>query len=229
MGEYIYSIAEGEIDVHLYIQSDAQLEIGGEKIILSQHTAYPWDGVICLQVEPMHPVEFTLKLRFPGWCREGRVYLNDEPVPMDNHLKSGYIGVKRKWQTGDKIRLQWLMPVTRVYANPQVEADRGKVALTRGPLVYCLEEIDQSFPLEDLRLPRDSAFDTSFDPSLLDGMITIHGRAFTVDREAWGNELYRDKPPILREASFTAIPYFAWDNRQPGKMQVWLPETLKKQ
>ncbi len=226
IGEYIYSIAEREVAVHLYIQNDAQFEIGGEKIILSQHTDYPWDGVVCLQVEPVQPVEFSLKLRFPGWCREGRVYLNGELVPFEENLDNGYIVLNREWRTGDDVRLQWLMPVTRVYANPLVEADRGQVALMRGPLVYCLEGMDQSVPLEDLYLPRDTRFDTSYDPNRLDGMITIHGRALAIDRESWGSELYRTKPPGMQETTFTAIPYFAWDNRVPGKMRVWLPETF---
>jgi uncharacterized protein len=227
IGEYIYSIDEREIDVHLYIQSDAQFEVGGEKVIISQHTAYPWDGVVCLQVEPAQPVDFTLKLRFPGWCQEGRIYLNGESVSFKENLENGYIVLNRKWRTGDEVLLQWVMPVTRIYANPQVKADRGKVALMRGPLVYCLEEIDQSVPLENLRLGRSSGFDISFDPHLLDGMITVHGWALAVDRKPWGSELYRDKPPKLREVSFTAIPYFAWDNRQPGEMLVWLPEAVR--
>lgn len=226
IGEYIYSIAKREVDVHLYIQSDAQFEIEGEKIIISQHTDYPWDGVVCLQVEPSQPIDFSLRLRFPGWCREGRIYLNGERIRIDENLENGYIVLDREWRAGDEIRLQWLMPITRVYANPHVSADRGKVALMRGPLVYCLESIDQSFPLEDLHLPRNSGFDTSFDPHLLEGMITIHGQALAIDRDSWVSDLYQQSPPTLKETTFIAVPYFAWDNRQPGKMRVWVPEVV---
>jgi DUF1680 family protein len=229
IGEYIYSIAEKEVTVHLYIQSDAQIKVSGQRVILSQHTDYPWDGVVCLQIAPEQPVQFTLKLRFPGWCREGRLYLNGEYIAYESHLENGYITLTREWQSDDELRLQWLMPVTRVYAHPQVKADHGKVALMRGPLVYCLEEMDQSVALEDLRLLKDAGFDTSFDPHILEGMITLHGRALAIDREAWGKALYRDHPPKMKETTFTAIPYFAWDNREPGQMRVWLPETFEKQ
>jgi len=228
IGEYIYSIDESEIAAHLYIQSEASFNLRENTIEIIQKTDYPWDGIVCLQVKPDKPLSFTLKLRYPGWCHEGRVYLNGDLIDVQPNLHKGYISLTREWQPKDELRLQWVMPVTLVYAHPEVLADVDRVALMRGPLVYCLEAIDQSVPVRHLRLPRETTFDTHFDPNLLEGVITIHGRAKVIKSEAWGQALYRPEPPELKDVPFRAIPYYAWDNRQAGEMLVWLPEAVEK-
>jgi hypothetical protein len=225
IGEYIYSVSPDEIAVHLYIQSEAKLNLGNDPIRILQQTNYPWDGIVCLLIKSEKPYAFTLKLRYPGWCQEGRLYVNNERIPYEDLCERGYISLNRIWQPGDQIRLQWVMPASRLYAHPDVRADIGKVALSRGPLVYCLEAIDQSVPLHHLRLPPQGGFDSQYEPDLLGGVVAIHGLANTVDDSQWGKALYRQQEPQLESVSIKAIPYYAWDNRDPGEMLVWLPEA----
>jgi hypothetical protein len=226
MGELIYSQGENDLAVHLYIGSEANVVLSGERFRLIQQTDYPWDGVVCLKLEMDHPLTFSLKLRWPGWCQEGRVYLNGEAVMVEDHLERGYLHLDRMWAPGDDLRLQFVMPVRRLYAHPDVGANVNRAAIQRGPLVYCLEGMDQTDPVSDIRLPRGASFESRFEPDLLGGIMVISTQARAVDPEKWGNQLYGSSPPELRPAIIRAIPYYAWDNRQPGSMIVWIPEAV---
>jgi DUF1680 family protein len=128
------------------------------------------------------------------------------------------------WKPGDRVELDLAMPVERVYAHPDVAEDVGSVALQRGPLIYCLEQVDNGEPLSRLRLPSNAALSSRFEPGLLGGVSVVTGAALAVDEAGWDGQLYRAQPARLRPATFTAVPYYAWDNRAAGAMQVWLPE-----
>ena len=249
LGQYVYSAGADDVAVHLYVQGQARLEVAGTSLTLRQTTRYPWDGQIEIALEPQAPVEFTLKLRLPGWCREARLSVNGRGVqPQRGATQSqgdaaqlnaptpnaatpnaptdrGYIVMRRQWQEGDTVVLDLEMPVERVYAHPQVGQDVGAVALQRGPLVYCFEQVDQSAPVAQLRLPAGAALASHFEPGLLGGVVVITGEALAVDEADWDDQLYRAQAPRLRPTALNAIPYYAWDNREPGAMQVWLPEV----
>ncbi len=226
MGELIYSQGENDVAVHLYIGSEVNLDLSGEKIKLVQQTDYPWDGVVCLRLEMEHSTAFNLRLRWPGWCQEGSVYLNGEPVAIEDRLQIGYLHLDRTWRPGDDLRLQFVMPVEKVYAHPDIEANVNRVAIQRGPLVYCLEGMDQPVPVSDIRLPRGAAFESYYDPDVLEGIMVVSAQARLVKRVEWETRLYRMTPPELHPVAIRAIPYYAWDNRQPGSMMVWLPEAV---
>lgn len=226
IGEYLYSAGENEIITHLYVQSEADFTLKSGAVTLTQDTNYPWDGVVHIRCKMETPITFTLKCRKPGWCSEYSLYLNDENITNESSPNRGYIALSREWQSGDELRLEWAMPVERIYAYPDVQADINRVALMRGPLVYCFEAIDQSVPVKYLRLPRNMTFDTQYEPALLDGVVTIQGSARAADAADWGSSLYQPKAPTLQSASIKAVPYFAWDNRQAGEMQVWMPEVM---
>ncbi len=117
------------------------------------------------------------------------------------------------------------MPVERVYAHPEVGQDVGVAALQRGPLIYCVEQVDQAEPVQRLRLPAGAALSNRFEPGLLGGVAVITGAALAVDEGDWDGQLYRTQRPSLHPATLTAIPYYAWDNRAAGAMQVWVPEV----
>lgn len=225
LGQYIYSTGAGEVAVHLYAQGQAQMEVAGQPLTLKQVTRYPWDGQIEITLEPKVPVTFALKLRLPAWCREARLTVNGEPVVVAPLLDRSYIVVRRLWQAGDRVRLELAMPVERVYAHPQVGQDVGAVALQRGPLVYCVEQVDQAEPVQRLRLPAGATLTSHFEPDVLGGVVVITGEALAVDEADWDGQLYRAQSPKLRPATLKAIPYYAWDNREAGAMQVWLPEV----
>jgi len=223
LGEYIYAQSETEAAVHLYIQSTAELAIGGHPVILSQQTNYPWEGTVSLKVSPEQPARFGLRLRIPGWCRSARVQVNGEEVNLAEGLEQGYARLERLWQSGDVVTLDLAMPIERLSAHPDIQADQGRVALQRGPLIYCLEQCDQAEPLGRLVLPADAALTTEIEADLLGGVVALHGTGAALDVAGWEDKLYRPEPPATRPVSITAIPYYAWGNREAGPMRVWIP------
>jgi DUF1680 family protein len=223
LGGYVYGVNASEIMVHLYVQSTANIPVGDQHVIIQQHTNYPWDGAIQLGIELAEPVEFAINLRIPGWCRSARLAVNGEAATLD--VQKGYARIARRWQSGDQITLDLEMPVERVYAHPAIRDDVGTVALQRGPLVYCLESADNAVPFNQLQLPQSSSLQSQFEPALLGGVATITGQAEVQTAEDWADTLYRTVPPTNQPHTLRAIPYYAWANRQPGEMRVWIRES----
>ena len=222
LGQYVYSQGDEDVAVHLYVQGHADLTVGGQPVTLSQTTDYPWDGSVTLTVAPEQPAQFRLRLRLPEWCRDPRLSVNAEAVSPPT--EAGYAVLEREWQAGDTVTLEMPMPVERVYATPKVRQDRGHVALQRGPVVYCLEAADNGGDLEALVLPREGTWEPAFEPDLLSGVTILRGTAARVSEDGWDGTLYRTEPPAASPVAVTAVPYFAWDNRAPGEMRVWVRE-----
>lgn len=226
---YVYAQRGDTIYVNLFVSGSAKIELeGGRAVKLEQETRYPWDGKVRLTVKESSAEPLTIKLRIPGWGRNevvpGDLYrfastseetptlrVNGEPVGVQ--LDRGYASLTGVWQSGDTVELDLPMPVRRVVANERVEADRGRVALQRGPLVYCAEWADNGGPIRDLALPNDSELVAEWAPGLLNGVVVLKGRALRWDEGAGG--------PTGQD--FTAIPYYAWAHRGPGEMLVWIP------
>jgi len=226
LGGYIYSEAIDAIYVHLYISGSARFSLGATEVTLRQESRYPWDGRIRITLEPDRQATFDLALRIPGWCRKARLLVNGEEVD-DAPVRRGYVYVRRHWRRGDVIELELDMPVERVYAHPSVRQTAGCVALQRGPIVYCLEGVDHPFPLHRVVLPASASLKTEYEPDLLGGVVAIYADALLEDDAAWqgeGAELYRTEPPARNRVRIKAVPYYAWDNRAPGEMRVWIRE-----
>jgi hypothetical protein len=198
------------------------MEVDGTSLTLTQATRYPWDGEIAIRVDPQEATEFALRLRIPGWCRAAELTVNAQAVDLSGATERGYAHVKRRWQRGDQVKLILGMPVDRVYAHPDVRANQGRVALRRGPVVYCLEAIDNSAPLHRLALPRAAEISSQFAPDLLGGVTTLTGRAYAT--QSTDDRLYRSQPWGSEGVPFKAVPYHVWGHRDPGEMLVWLPE-----
>jgi DUF1680 family protein len=222
LGSYVYSMAPGELAVHLYAESAASLEVEGVAVRVKQTTDYPWDGAITIALDPVAEVEFTLRLRLPGWCRSAELAVNGQQVDTKAVAEQGYACLRRRWRSGDVVSLRLAMPAERVYAHPDVVADQGRVALKRGPLVYCIEAVDTPLP-HRLTLPRDEAVTACFEPGLLGGVATLNGTALAI--EPANDVLYRTAPWVRRRVPFKAVPYHLWDHRDAGEMLVWLPEA----
>jgi DUF1680 family protein len=226
LGQYVYAQSEADAAVHLYIQGSGKLEVAGQPITIHQQTNYPWNGTVQLRLEVGdRPLDFGLRLRIPGWCRAATLRVNGEPVDIPGCLENGYARIQRTWHNGDEVTLDLAMPVERVYAHPDVREDAGKVALQRGPIVYCLEEVDNAVPLQRIRIAANADFASHFDPELLDGVVVVTGQALAAGVEGWANTLYSTTPSPTTPAQFQAIPYYAWDNRQPGQMRVWVEQA----
>jgi DUF1680 family protein len=221
---YAYSAGRRRLYVHLYTQSDADFEVGGTPIRIRQKTHYPWRGSVRMEVDPARPVGFALALRLPGWCRKPTMAVNGKRVGLEAVTKKGYAHLKREWRSGDRIELELPMPVERVHADPRVRQDAGRVALQRGPVVYCLEETDNGADLNALVLPPDARLRAIHKRDLLGGVTVIRGRAKRELPNDRGNGLYADARPATKSVPVTAVPYYAWCNREPGEMLVWVRE-----
>jgi uncharacterized protein len=227
---YVYSVDDQSIWIHLYAEGAATIPMpDGRSIAIRQQTTYPWDGEIA--IEMLTATETTMRLRIPGWCgTEAQLSVNGASVG-DLLTPGSYAAIQRAWQPGDSIRLTLPMPVRRVASHPYVTENAGRVALMRGPLLYCIEQVDNpGIELRDLVLPDAATFTESVQPDLLGGIVslqtTMH-RCPPVD--AWEGTGYRSDDVsgaiFQGEASVTAIPYYAWANREPGRMRVWLPRV----
>ena len=225
LGEYIYSHDSNTINVHLYIEGSGTFNLhNNQKLILHQKSNYPWEENIDLTVELDQQTEFKLKLRVPGWCRDAKLSINGEPFNIQTQLEKGYVVIDRKWSNHDKISLILPMPVERMYSHPAVRQNVNHVSIQRGPIVYCIEGTDNENNLHDIILPSNTVLHAQYDEQLLGGIVKITGKAVLLESESWGDTLYQSSAPEEKMIELVAVPYYAWDNREPGPMRVWIPE-----
>lgn len=200
IGNYIYASSDDALWVNLYIGNTGQIRIGETDILLTQETDYPWDGSVKLTISTSQPLEKEIRLRIPDWCKTYDLSINGKRINVPK--EKGYAVIK-EWKSQDVIALDMDMPVEIVAADPHVKENFDKRAIQRGPLVYCMEEIDNPVYFDQIQLSPSTTFQTAFASDILNGIKTIktNGRA----------------------QSATFIPYYAWDNRKAGKMRVWIP------
>jgi DUF1680 family protein len=222
MGERVWAHRGDAVWSVLYLGSTATVPLKDASVRLVQKTRYPWEGRVTISVELLDRDKkptartFDLHLRIPGWCKDGwAVKVNG--TRQDLKAEKGYIRLSRTWKSGDVVELDLPMPVERVHAHPKVKANAGRVALQRGPVVYCLEGADNGGKVRNLALPRDARLSSAFRKDLLGGVVAVTGSALSVS--AGEDDKIQTKP-----VSFVAIPYHAWANRKPGEMIVWLAE-----
>lgn len=221
-GQYIYSETDRDIAIHLYVQSRTDCKVAGRHVRIRQETEYPWKGRIRLEVEPQSPVEFCLRLRVAGWARSHDLLLNGKLSGGD--IENGYVTLRRRWERGDVVELILPMPVERVHAHPNVRNNFGRVALQRGPIVYCVESIDVGVPVSSLVLPRSQEFLAVYEKQMFGGTTTIRGEAAHVTESQWEKQLYGFGQPSMDLVPFKAVPYCVWGNRDATEMAVWLRE-----
>jgi DUF1680 family protein len=236
LGDYIYGVSEKDIYVNLFIGSSTSLTIQETKVELRQITAYPWNGKVSFEVKPSKKSSFTLRIRIPGWLKgqavPGDLYqfkeikqvqlpilLNGVSVPYTE--ESGYALIEREWKMGDIITFELPMDIKRVTARPELKAANNRVALQRGPLIYCVEGTDNEGKAWNFILPDNEAIKANFDEKMLGGLMKLQFSAPTVKISADGLDVSTSKQNI------TAIPYFSWCNRGQTPMQVWLPTKME--
>ncbi len=201
IGNYIYGVSDNAIWVNLFIGNTADVKVGKKTVTLTQKTEYPWQGYMRLEVGLKGSVKTQIRLRIPDWCKNYTIAVNDDAIEVP--VEKGYAVIDRKWKDGDFIDLNMDMPVEVVAADPRVKEDEGMRAVQRGPIVYCIEEADNKEGFDDLRISEDARFDTAFESDKLRGIMAITAH--------------------VGDQTLNYIPYYAWDNREAGKMKVWVP------
>ncbi len=227
---YFYAVDDDAAWIHLYAQSDATLTLGnGLPLRIRQRTDYPWDGRVRIEIDA--DGDAALMLRIPAWAEGATVR---EPGGGATPATAGtYHRVARRWQAGDVVELHLPMPPRRVEAHPHVSEDHGRIALARGPILYCVEGVDHpGLDVRDLVLPDDAELRDAVREDLLGGVVTLTADAAVAPPDAaWADHesLYRplrrtreQTREQQRDTRFTAVPYYAWANRAPGGMAVWL-------
>jgi DUF1680 family protein/alpha-L-arabinofuranosidase/predicted GH43/DUF377 family glycosyl hydrolase len=231
---YVYAQTDDELYVNLFAQGPATIKLGDRTVYVLQETDYPWSGKIKLTISPEPAGRFAVCVRIPGWA-QGR------PVPSDLYqyrlsgvpsvdltvdgkrqeidIHKGYVRLERQWKTGDVVELNLPMPIRRVITNETVEANVGRVAIERGPLVYCLEWPDNEGGVFNLVLNDDAPLMATYRDDLLGGVTVVRGKAKSLRYASDGQTLLRNERDIV------AIPYYAWAHRGPGEMAVWLART----
>ncbi len=223
-GGLMHSVGADGIWTHLYAQGSARVDIGGQTVILVTRTCYPWDGEIDIALSLPASAEFALRLRIPAWCEHWRAFVNDAPVE-DPVQQAGYLTLRRVWAAGDRVSLKLGMPVRFTHPHPEIRQLAGRVAVERGPLVYCAEAVDNpGGALECLALgsgQRPTVFEPSHDHDLLGGVTVLRGMGTRLRPPARG-ALYANRPAAREDAPVTLVPYYAWANRGTAEMRVWL-------
>ena len=249
----IYAVRDGALFVNLFAAGRAEIDLGTRKVSLVQDTRYPWDGNIKISLAAEKPEEFTVYIRLPGWARNipapGGLYSylvesGEKPAirvngaPASWQEEKGFAKIVRAWKK-DTIELDLPMPVRRVVASNRVTDCAGKVALERGPIVYCAEWPDNGGRVLNLVLPDDSGLEAEYRPGLLKGLVVLKGQALARDASPDGaipsggrvdstsGKLSGQSASAPKVQDFLAIPYYAWAHRGEGEMAVWLPRKVK--
>ena len=225
----IYSVSEDSIWVHQFAANESTLTLpDGDVISIIQRTRYPWDGNVIVEV--LDNKAFSLNIRIPMWCKNN-VEININGDTYSEPVVAGtYVKISRAWLIGDSVCLQFPMPIRKMKAHPYVRENTGQLALMRGPILFCVEAADNiNMNLLDLEIDPQQKATSSFHPEILNGVqiIEIPARMVSLDK-TWDQSLYREKETISsqqkKKITLTAIPYFAWGNRNTGQMLVWLKE-----
>lgn len=227
LGQYIYMVddASRTVYAHLYIGSDSEISVDGITFKLIQKTGMPWSGDVTFAIGSLSaPAAFTLALRVPSWC-DGKLpalQVNGEPVSADV-TPEGYLTINRTWIDGDTVRLELPMPALRLAAHPEVRANTGKIALQRGPFVYCLEEADNEGPLQSISLPLAGRAETEPAGELFPGAVALRIDGYRDPQLVPDGALYESITALRPEpSSVRAVPYALWGNRGMGEMTVWV-------
>jgi DUF1680 family protein len=249
LGGYFYAVRDDSLYVNVYAQSQGDVTVAGTPVKLTQATDYPWQGDIRLTVAPAHPAAFTLRLRLPEWAQGKPVpsdlYGYDDSLPstwtlkvagkaVQATLEKGYLAIAREWRSGDTVELSLPMPVHAVHGNPHIAATRDRVAFERGPVVYCVEDLDRTTPLGNLTVPAHANVKAELRPALLGGVTVLEIAGARLAAAPAGDSATNASSgaaPVVaagsasKSVTLTAIPYYAWNNRGLAPMAVWLPRA----
>jgi hypothetical protein len=220
LGQYIYSVNQDSLFVNLWIQNETKTEINGESVSIRMDTDFPRHSKIHLSLKANGTSEFRICLRIPEYAENYAVIINGSHT--DYSVQKNYACIAKRWKNEDMV-ISFDMPAKLISANPFVRADSNKVAIMRGPEVFCLEETDNFPNLRSVIIERSAALKESYDENLFGGTTIIRCEAEKISEKNWRkSELYKAVRPEFEKVSLTAVPYAYWCNRKPGEMIVWI-------
>lgn len=221
IGTYMYGVSDNAVAVHLYGESTARLNVGGRPVTITQEGDYPWAESVTLRVGVEGPTRFALHLRVPDWARGATVAVNGSAAAAAEG-EGGYVTLERDWADGDSVVLHLPMEARVMWPHPRIKADTGRVAIMRGPLVYCAEGADNGADLDMMTLPARLSGVQTAKVAELGGAVAVDVPALVDSDAGWGNTMYTTAPPKAQTAVRRFVPYHLWDNRAPGEMRVWI-------
>jgi uncharacterized protein len=231
---YVFAQNQNDLFVNLFMSNSSTIELTSGKIQVTETTNYPWNGKVALQINPENSSAFALHIRIPGWVNANPVpgklyttnaqkqaviiYLNGKPITYS--IEKGYAVINRTWKKADKLTFEFPMQAQRIFANENVKADNGRFAIQYGPVMYCLEGMDNKDSMvQNIVVEKNAPLQVSYNATMLNGINVVTMQGQGTKRQLNSNTLISSKQNI------TAIPYYAWDNRGPGEMEVWIPYT----
>lgn len=233
---YIYAQNGNDVYVNLFISGTGNLTVNNKAVKITQQNNYPWEGGLAFAIDPASVMDLNLRIRIPGWAQNQAIpsdlYSYEQPSsqkieikvngkPVDYKMEKGYAVISKKWKKNDKVELSLPMDVQRVVANTLVPDDNGKVALQRGPIMYCAEWKDNDGKTSNIIVTKAATFTPTYEPSLLNGIMVLKAAIKTVNVDE------AEQTVTTENKTMTAIPYYSWANRGKGEMTVWFPEQVK--
>ncbi|WP_136689256.1 glycoside hydrolase family 127 protein [Halorhabdus amylolytica] len=234
LGSHVYAVGNASLYVNHHIGSEATVELGETTVTVDQETAFPWDAETTISVTPEEPLTFELALRIPSWCSDVSVTVaasDGERTEESVEASPGeFCRIEREWAPGDEVRFGAGFPVQFLRGHPALESDAGRVAVQRGPIVYCLEGTDSPRPLHQVELDPDGDVGIEHDDELLDGVTTLDLDALVPEESSWTDEeLYKPDSQVDTEpVTVRAIPYYGWANRGEDEMRVWVEAASRR-
>ena len=224
--DHYFATRDGSgLQIHLYGPARIAADLAAGSVAVRMESTYPWDGKVRLTIEDPGAAPWTLSLRVPAWCKGASATVDGRAVGTLG--AGGYLRIERAWKRGDVVELDLPMPARLTEAHPRIESTRGCVAIERGPLVYCLETADNpDGHVADLEIDTAAPLESVWAPDRLGGVVLVKATGWAVDTRPWANQLYREvgaPPAARRRVALTAVPYYAWANREPGAMRIWIP------
>ena len=223
----MYGVADTAVAVHLYGESTARISVAGARLTLTQQGDYPWADTVTIRLGLDHAARFALHLRVPDWAGEATLALNGGAAAATKVDAAGYLTLDRDWADGDSVTLHMPMAARVMVPHPRIKADTGRVALMRGPLVYCAEGADNGADLDMMTLPARLTDVQTARVAELGAAVAFDVPTLVDSDTAWGNLMYVATPPPAQTAVRRFIPYHLWDNRSPGEMRVWVRRAVE--
>jgi DUF1680 family protein len=236
LGNYVYGYNDNSIWVNLFVGSQTEIGLKNQQVVIQTQTNYPWEGAVGILVSPQKKERFALRVRYPGWVSGEAVpgglyaYENEKPLsltmvsinkqPVKYTIEKGYLVIDREWAPNDQVSISFPMDIRRVYSRSEVKANVERVALQRGPIIYCLEGTDNEGKALNIVLPRSAQVVTAHQQVLTEQVISREAEATVLSVMPGGENVQAVKKKIK------AVPYYTWNNRGAGQMLVWLPQRI---